>query len=540
MEGADTLSMQKIVMKNPGLMRLFMSRAPSSVHTKGGRRKVDEVLEVASTRTIAYPTVLREHGIDPGRKLTHEDLPELPLLDKKSYIDRFPLEELTIDGVFHGGYTVEKSSGHSGGTHYWFRTPEEDELFPQYLEYAFRQFYHIDQVSTLVIMGLALGTWTSGEKMAQALRQVAATGKYPLTIMSPGNDLEEILEIVEDISPNFFQTVIVGYPPFVKHVLDTGAERGIDWRAFNVKVGLGGEGYSEHWRSAVGDLIGVDTEKDLLAVSGGYGAADIGMTVGREYPLTVLIRRIALQDEALRNELFGHEIPNLFQYSPSGVFIEEVENELVFTVRSGIPLVRYNIHDRGGVLAFDHVMDVLADFGYDVATMLEDRGYTPGDLWRMPFFYCYGRSDGTVMLAGVNVYPESVTSALTVAGMNEIAGHKIGAAVDDTSYSQRLLVHLEHRSSDLGEADAAMLAERYREVIVDGLKQVNKEFRNLHDAAPDMATPLIRVYSMGSGPFASDQGKIKRSYRLADFDEASSEPGGARQETERATASEEP
>ena len=45
-EGAHAVGMQKIVMKNPGLMRMFMSRAPSSVHTRGGLRKVDEVLEV--------------------------------------------------------------------------------------------------------------------------------------------------------------------------------------------------------------------------------------------------------------------------------------------------------------------------------------------------------------------------------------------------------------------------------------------------------------------------------------------------------------
>ena len=179
------------------------------------------------------------------------DFAKLPLTSKRSYVDRYPLNELCLDGRLDCAYTIERSSGHSGGSYYWLRLPEEDQLFPQYLEHAFVQFYGMDVKSTLVLITLTLGTWTSGEKMGQALRQVAASGKYRMTVMTPGTNPEEILEIVQDVSPHYEQTVMVGYPPFIKTVLDEGLHRGLDWKSLNMKIGLGGEGYSEEWREHV-------------------------------------------------------------------------------------------------------------------------------------------------------------------------------------------------------------------------------------------------------------------------------------------------
>ncbi|MBE0476541.1 MAG: phenylacetate--CoA ligase family protein [Coriobacteriia bacterium] len=507
------MSMQSVVMSKPSLTRLFMSRAPESLHVKGGASNAARVVQAAVTRTRAYPAFLGEHGVTPERALRPEAFAELPLTSKRTYVERFALDELCLDGKLTSAYTIEKSSGYSGGSNYWFRTPEEDALFPAYMEFAFRQFYRIDTTPTLIIIGLAMGTWTSGEKMAQALREVAATGKYPLTITSPGINLDEILETVRDISPYYGQTVIVGYPPFMKSVIDEGIERGIDWASLNVRLGLGGEGYSEEWRAHVASKIGVDTSRDLLAVSGGYGAADLGMSVGREYPLTVLVRQLATADRGLARDLFGSaEVPNLFQYSPSSYFIEEIESELVFTVLSGIPLVRYRIGDRGGTMGFEHVMQVLDGHGYDAASRLADLGYDRSELWQLPFFYCLGRTDGAIMVGGLNVYPENVGTVLLELDDEELLGHKIASATGADEYSQRLLVLLEHRDESLPPEAAERLAREYAPLIAEGLKRVNKEYRRLSVAAPALAEPVVKVYGRGRGPFAADAGKIKRKY----------------------------
>lgn len=509
------MSLQRIVMRNRFLTNQLMSRMPPAAHEQRGQAYALKVVEAAMTRTKAYPDFLARHGITE-RPVDMEGFAKLPVIDKKGYVDAYSLQDLCLDGAFAGAYTIEKSSGHSGGCYYWLRLPEEDALFPQYLEHAFVQFYGVDRSATLVLITLALGTWTSGEKMAQALREVAAQGRYPLTVMAPGTDLEEILQIVEQLSPSYDQTVIVGYPPFIKTVVDEGVRRGVDWKALNVRLGLGGEGYSEHWREHVASSIGLDSRKDLLGVSGGYGAADIGMSIGREYPLTVMIRKLCMDDPSLAATLFrdgrgNHStLPSLLQYNPGSCYAEEVEKELVFTVLSGIPLVRYNIHDQGGTIPFDQMMTLLRDHGYDVGARLAEVGYGPEQLWTLPFFHVYGRTDGTVSIVGANIFPENLRSILAQAGDDDILSFRL-AVETTTRFAQRLLIHLEHRANHLSQEEATLLAARYYELLVDGLRRVNRDFRDAHDDNPEAADPIVRVHARRTGPFAGEKG-IKHRY----------------------------
>jgi len=512
------MGMQNIVLKNRTLTNAVMSRIPSGSHSKRGQKYALGVAETALKRTSAYPDYLKSQGLSVDGVAGMDAFRRLPVIDKRLYVDRYPLAKLAMDGSPSSAYTIEKSSGHSGGSYYWLRLAEEDAMFPQYLEHAFVQFYKMDTMPTLVLITLALGTWTSGEKMAQALRQVAASGKYPLTVMAPGTNIEEILEIVADIGALYAQTIIVGYPPFIKTVIDEGTRRGFDWPSLNVRIGLGGEGYSEPWRDHMASLIGVDPDVDLLAVSGGYGAADIGMSIGREYAATVMVRKLCLAKPELGRDLFGvgngggGTLPNLLQYNPASCYIEEVEGELVFTVLSGIPLVRYNIHDKGGVMTFDQAMQVLGDHGCDLYGELARRGYGPEQVWKLPFFYVYGRTDGTVSIVGANVFPQNIQAVLAEARDQEIVTFKL--AVETTpSFSQRLVVSLEHNAQRLSEEQKTALSANYYRMLVDGLRRTNPDFRDAHDDNPEAADPIVRVHARGTGPFADHRG-IKYRYTV--------------------------
>lgn len=511
------MSFQSVIMSNRTLTNQVMSRIPSASHESRGHDYALKVARTALAETKAYPEFVRERlGAVPDLR-TFEDFKKLPIADKDNYIDyrRFTVDQLCLGGDPSRAYTIEKSSGHAGTCYYWLRTPSEDALFPKYLEFAFGQFYGIEQRRTLVLITLALGTWTSGEKMAQALRQVAATGKYPLTVMAPGMHVDETVEICRDLSPLYDQTVIVGYPPFVKAILDEGDRQGVDWPGLNVKIGLGGEGYSEQWRDRVAARVGVDPDKDLLAVSGGYGAADIGMTVGREYPLTVLIRRLAMKDEQLASRLFfdgetsDGTLPSLLQYNPAQVFAERIAGELVFTALSGIPVVRYNIHDRGGVLGFDEVIGLVRDAGHDPFQLLADAGYGKREVWNLPFFYCFGRSDGTVHLNGFNLHPEQIEAALSSTDDRGVIGFRLDVETDLVTGGQRLVVLLEHETS---EARSEAIESYFADALVDGLLAVNREFRRVHETESHLAPLRVEVHPRGSGPFESEKDSIKRHY----------------------------
>jgi phenylacetate-CoA ligase len=82
-----------------------------------------------------------------------------------------------------------------------------------------------------VVVCFALGTWVGGMYTAACCRHLAAKG-YPITVATPGNDLAEILRVVPELAPHFDQVVLAGYPPFVKHVIDAGLARGVDWAAY--------------------------------------------------------------------------------------------------------------------------------------------------------------------------------------------------------------------------------------------------------------------------------------------------------------------
>jgi phenylacetate-CoA ligase len=506
------MSVQSLVMSRPRVASYLMSHTPESIHQHAGIALAHRALRNAVERTTAYPTFLMEHGVDPSAALSMP-FGELPTMSRHDYVDRFRVDQLVRDGTLTTAYTIERSSGYSGETHYWFRTPEEDSMFPQYMEFTFRQFYRLADGPTLVIVALALGTWTSGEKVAQAMREIAAAGKLPLTVMSPGNDLEEILQIARDICPYYSQTVLLGYPPFAKVIIDEGIARGIDWKRINLSLGIGGEGFSVPWRHHIVEKLRSDPDHDLLAITGAYGAADLGMTVGREYPLSIVVRQLCAEDASLARDLFGTaEVPNLFQYSPSACFIEEAEGELVFTVDSGIPLVRYRICDRGGVVSFGHVMEVLHDHAYDPYARLAALGFDRAFVWQLPFFHCLGRTDGAILLAGVNLYPENVAAVLDTLDDPDILGFKVALTPAEDGVSDRLLIMLEHRMTSLQATERRWLAQKYLPLLTDGLARVNREYRDLLAASPRLAEPLVKVYPSGHGPFAADAGKIKRKY----------------------------
>lgn len=509
------MSMQSIIMSYPVLTKLFMSNMSASFWRRQGEKNALKVFQISTSKSPAYKDFLKRNKVKPQNIKTIVDFKKLPIINKKNYVAKYPLNELAFEGELSSKYTVEKSSGYGGGSFFWPRLAAEDAIFPKYIEYSFVQFYGIDKKSTLVILTLALGTWTSGEKMAEALRASAKNPKYKMTVITPGANLEEVIEIVKNLSSQYEQTVIVGYPPFIKSVIDEGKRHRINWKKLNTKLGLGGEGYSEAWREYMAACIGLD-KKDLLGISGGYGAADVGMSVGREYPISVLIRKLAYRDKKLAADLFGSHsfLPSLLQYNPGTFYIEADQNgELLFSVQAGIPLVRYNIHDRGGVIDFDQMIRILEKHGIDIYKKLKSYGYKKEDIWQLPFFYVFGRADGTISVGGANIYPENIDAALYHPDTKIINAHKLTLEIDENMNTRpSILVELTKDTKPLSESDTVVLEQKLHDLFLNKMLQINNDFRDAHRVDPKTTDPKVKIFSFSQGPFAEDKKKIKRSY----------------------------
>src|SRR6185369_9121594 len=113
------------------------------------------------------------------------------------------------------------------------------------------------------------------------------------TVVTPGNDVAEILRVVVELAPYYEQVVLAGYPPFVKNVVDAGLAKGVDWPAYHVKLVLAGEVFSEEWRDLMGRRAGMT--EPLFDSASLYGTADAGV-LGTETPLSVSIRRFLARD----------------------------------------------------------------------------------------------------------------------------------------------------------------------------------------------------------------------------------------------------
>ncbi len=503
------MAIQSLIIKNRKLATWFMSSRKSSFWENVARKKAVKSFREAAERVPAYKKVLQENNIKTVDINLIEDFKKLPIIDKKNYLSKYPIEELCLDGKLEDKYLIDRSSGYSGASLFWPRSKEEDIDYPNYMKLAYEQFYQVDKKSTLMIITLALGTWVGGEKISWATREIALRNKLPFTVITPGLNLSEIIEIVQSFKDKYEQLVLVGYPPFIKTIIDEGTAKGLDWKKINIKIGLGGEGYSEDWREYIRQKIGLP-ENDLMGIAGGYGAADLGMSVGREYPISVLIRKLATDNKKLAKDLFGQEdIPSFCQYSPSTFYIEEINNELVFTCKPGIPLVRYNIHDRGGILSYNKVLEILASYKIDPIKLLKEKGYTDKDIWKLPFFYVYGRSDGTIAISGGKIYVENIKKALDDPQVVESnTGNFRMSAEYDKEQNQSLVIKVELKR---GNEINSKLKEKYQKVIVQTLIKVNSEYAILYRANRKSVTPEIELCKFSDSDHFNEK-TIKNKY----------------------------
>jgi len=376
-------------------------RLPSAFHEKRGGQYALSTFRRARDTVPAYSDFLASNNINGKDIVRLDDFRRLPIVDKKNYLHRYSTEELCAGGKLNSKYLIEGSSGLSGQRTYWPRMRNEDRKLPGRVEALFRKLYAIETRPTLVIVGLMLGVWVSGEKISWALRQIAINRKYPLSIITPGSNAEEILEIIRRFAPLYRQTVIIAYPPFIKYLTSLGDRENVPWPDYNIKLITGGEYFSEEWRDYMAATFDHGRD-DVSAVLGIYGASEMSTMMARETPLSILIKKTATRDRKVAKDLFNEEtfLPTLCQYNPSDYFIEAVNDELVFTALTAMPLVRYNIHDRGGLITFDRLCNVLDGHGYAVDTLLSDYGCGKAGIVRLPFLYVWGRSDGSALIYG--------------------------------------------------------------------------------------------------------------------------------------------
>lgn len=436
-----------------------------------------ELFRHTAATVPAYREFLREHGLDPGAVESIDDFRRVPMMDKQSYHHRYPLPQRCRDGRLDGCDVVSVSSGSSGSPTIWPRSAVDELAVARRFEQVFRDGFQAGERSTLAVVCFPLGTWVGGLFTTACVRHLSAKG-YPVTTVAPGNNKAEILRVLPELAPHFEQVVLLGYPPFLKNVIDSGIAGGIAWADHDVKLVFAGEVFSEQWRELVAGRAGLAGAAHGSASL--YGTADAGV-LANETPLSVTVRRFLAARPGLAREVFGEpRLPALLQYDPASRFFETHEGTLLFTCDGGVPLIRYHIADEGGIIGYREMLSLCARHGFDPVAAA---GSTGGEL---PFVFVFGRSLFTVSFFGANVYPENVTVGLEQPGINElVTGKFVLEVAEDADADYRLRVTVELAPGR--DADPGQLAESIR----DQLQRLNSEFA--HYVPADRQLPQVRL-----------------------------------------------
>ncbi|MBE9192436.1 phenylacetate--CoA ligase family protein [Gloeocapsopsis crepidinum LEGE 06123] len=436
----------------------------------------------------AYKAFLSTHKINPASIQTLADYQTLPLQTKENYLRQHSLADLCRNGQLETCDMIAVSSGSTGKPTFWARFMADELQIATRFEQIFYDGFFADTRRTLAVVCFTLGTWVGGMYTTNCCRYVAQKG-YQITVVTPGNNKEEIFRVVQELGEAFDQVVLLGYPPFIKDVIDTGISRSIDWQQYQTKLVFAGEVFSEEWRSLVGERIKVKNLcYDTAAL---YGTADAGV-LGNETPLSICIRRFLADHPAIARELFGESrLPTLVQYDPCDRFFEVQDGTLLFSGNNGIPLIRYHIADTGGLIPYNTMLDFLAAAGFDPVEALQQYGVRGN--CSLPFVYVFGRSDFTVSYFGANIYPENVTVGLEQPEIREwITGKFVLQVKEDADRNRYLSVVVElapeiDDSEDRRQAIAASIRVQ--------LLRLNSEFANY--VPTEYQTPQIMLAAMG-------------------------------------------
>jgi phenylacetate-CoA ligase len=399
----DTLSFKKYLGFNVGKLERDLDTKPEHFWLLAGQKKALTLFKAAAERVPAYKDFLKKHKVNYRKILTFAEFEKVPLTDKKNYISAYPLAARAWDGKLTGSDLIASSSGTTGQPNYWPRGGAQELEAAVVHELFYNYSFETNRLKTLIIIGFPMGVYVSG--MATLLPSWLVAQKYNMTVAGVGNNKAEVLKLVKNLSSSYEQVILIGHPFFVKDVLETGARENINWKKIRVNLMFCSEGFSESWREYLVNIAGIKNK--FYHTASTYGSSEM-LLMAYETPISILLKQLAETNSVAAGELFGTNQPSsVFQYHPLLRYIESVNQELIFSSNSGLPLIRFNMHDSGVTLSLASAEKTLNARMPGWQTAINKK-----PIWQLPFVALWGRSDQTVIFYAANIYPQHIAAAL--------------------------------------------------------------------------------------------------------------------------------
>jgi len=450
------------------------------------KNNIDLFQNVAS-RVPAYNDFLKINHIDPKKIRTSQDFLLVPQINKKNYIQKYSLKDLCWDGTIEKPLVLTATSGSTGKPSYFVRGSNLDEQYSISIQKYLQASSHGYGKPILVIICFGMGIWIGGVITYKAYEIASNRCNFPVSIITPGINKKEIFAALKKLSPQYHQTVLVGYAPFLKDIVDQSQSEGVELKKLRVRFMFAAEAVTEEVRDYLAKAAGVkDICRDFMNV---YGSADMG-AMADEDCTSILIKRLIRNSEGISNDLFSsiNKTPTLAQYNPEFINFESVGGEILLTGDSAIPLVRYSIGDNGGVYTHDELTTKLKNSGIDVSAEIVKRGLQECAS-QLPFVFIYERIDFSTSLYGLNIYPEWIKKAIVSSDMSHYSSGKFTMTTKyDEDNNQYLEVNIELkkniRVSELAKRKAV-------HTLISHLMHSSSEYRELLHQLKDRAHPRV-------------------------------------------------
>lgn len=488
----------------PKLQKELKTRPENYWNTRGNKMAMKLFHEMAQ-RVPAYKDFLKKRKFDPTTVKTIRDFKTIPLIDKENYLRAYPREMLCWDGIFsEGNWVISTTSGSSGMPYYFPRSSAQENQLALSTELYLRENFNIQDKTTLYVDAFAMGAWIGGLFTYESIKIIADRG-YKISIITPGIHKQEVINSVVNLGDNFDQVIIGCYPPMMKDILDLGIEQGVNWSKYNLGLVFSAEGFGEKFRDHVHNTAGITNT--YLGSLNHYGTVDQG-TVGHETATTTLIRRQTSENNQLFHDLFGsgRKQPTLVQYLPEMFFFEQVQNKVICSSYSGMPLVRYDVKDSGGIISNRMLEKKFNKHGQNFNQLLENHKLS-SHRWNLPFVYLTERDDFSVKLAGGMVYPEEIRKALLQPNLTaHTTGRFTMGVVTDKDLQPKLVVHVERRKKPIADPQ---LASKIQKAVVEILLAENSEYVSNYKYFGRKLRPKIVLWPYEHPLHFSGQGKQK-------------------------------
>jgi phenylacetate-CoA ligase len=342
------------------ITRFLRTTRPEKL-TAISEKKALKIFHRAAETSQGYRQLLSQQGVNSDQIQVIDDFKKkVPIIDKKKLFHSHALRQLCMGGTFEAIRSFYSSSGSSGLFSFGLESWKSAREAGFGIEYLLDHYFGIFKKRTLLINCLPMGV-----TVPTRFLQIAETGVR----------LDVILSIIDKLKGDFEQFVLIGESPFLKELIDTGADQSFPWKEICIHIITGGEFIAENYRSYMGRQLGIDFENpETGMITVNMGLSEISLSLFRESRQTIQLRRIIFQNEALRRAFSidsGCYCPLIMQFFPPQLFVETLPNdagrpEIIITLldkNARLPLVRYNTEDTGRLLSHDRMLSLLSQHG---------------------------------------------------------------------------------------------------------------------------------------------------------------------------------